>query len=318
MAKIRSVHPEICWDDRLAEVSASAERTFVRLWVHLDDEGRHLDEPRVIKGAIYPIHDDVRVADVVADLDELANAGLLIRYEVDGRRYLTTKPAAWSRMQKPRWRSDSKLPPPPDTSDIRPTPDAGTSDIRPTPSGSESAEPVRHDTTDAYVRHTSDDPPTYVRHPSAQVVDGDGDGDGDPTAAARNSKKLTVEQRRQLIAQAITILTDRHLDITPSRGDPDKHRQAVHRGKLRDHASRGHELLTADPTLTAHQLAEQLEPTGQPATLDDLVPGRTPPPPGPNFDRDAHANCPHCDQHGDRFDDNGNWLGRCEGTPAER
>jgi hypothetical protein len=97
-------------------VSASAERTFVRLWTHLDDDGRGVDNAKLWKGKLYPLHDDVTAALVEADLAALAALGLLIRYEADGRRYLSAKAEAWSKWQRPQHPTKSKLPPPPDPS----------------------------------------------------------------------------------------------------------------------------------------------------------------------------------------------------------
>lgn len=116
MPRIRSVHPDICEDDVLASVSAYAERTFVRLWTVLDDEGRTKDNPRLLAAQLYPLHDRV---DVDRDLAELAAAGLVLRYEVDGKRYLCAKPEAWARYQKPRRKVASKLPPPPSPDNVR-------------------------------------------------------------------------------------------------------------------------------------------------------------------------------------------------------
>jgi hypothetical protein len=115
MPRIRSVHPAIVEDDVLASVSAYAERTFVRLWTVLDDEGRAKDNPRLLAAQLYPLHDRV---DVERDLAELAAAGLLQRYEVDGRRYLCAKPEAWARYQKPRRKVASNLPPSPSPDNV--------------------------------------------------------------------------------------------------------------------------------------------------------------------------------------------------------
>lgn len=112
MARIRSVSPDICTDDVLCDVSAEAERTFVRLWTHLDDEGRCVDNPRLIKAALYPLHDDMSADRVDEDLAELAHVGLLIRYTVGGKPYLSAKPEAWADRQRPRHKTESKLPGP--------------------------------------------------------------------------------------------------------------------------------------------------------------------------------------------------------------
>lgn len=132
MPRIRSVHPEICDDVALSAISANAERTYVRLWTHLDDEGRAEDRPKLLAARLYPEHDDMGPAEVERDLAELETAGLLIRYEAEGKRILTAKPSAWKKFQKPRHPTASKLPPMPETSaqptdgDGKPTEDVGS------------------------------------------------------------------------------------------------------------------------------------------------------------------------------------------------
>lgn len=136
MARIRSVHPDICRDDVLAECSASAERTFVRLWCHLDDDGRTLDNPKLIAADLYPLHDEMDADAVDRDLDELAALGLLIRYVVKGRRYLSAKPEAWRSFQKPRHPTPSKLPSPEEADGTTPAGSGNpTADRRNAPAG---------------------------------------------------------------------------------------------------------------------------------------------------------------------------------------
>lgn len=112
MPRIRSVHPSICEDETLSEVSAYAERTFVRLWTHLDDEGRATDSPRLWKARLYPLHDSVTSERVEKDLSELEEKGLLQRYEVEGKRFLRAKPEAWKRWQRPQRPTPSQIPVP--------------------------------------------------------------------------------------------------------------------------------------------------------------------------------------------------------------
>lgn len=112
MARIRSVHPEICDSDELAQISAEAERTYVRLWTHLDDEGRITDRPKVLAARLYPVHDHVGPTEVDRDLAELATAGLIVRYRVDGAAYLAVR-GSWDRWQQPRDPKPSAIPPPP-------------------------------------------------------------------------------------------------------------------------------------------------------------------------------------------------------------
>lgn len=125
MARIRSVHPDICTDEVLARLSGDVERCYVRLWTHLDDEGRAVDNPLLIKAALFPLVETISTSDVDGWLARLADAGLVRRYEVDGRRYLTAKPDAWARWQKPRRKVDSKLPEPPCADNVGTPPDNG-------------------------------------------------------------------------------------------------------------------------------------------------------------------------------------------------
>ena len=125
MPRIRSVHPDICTDEVVAQIGAEAERMWVRLWTHLDDEGRCVDNPRLIRAALFPLLDDVFAEDVDVWLDLLADAELIRRYKVDGRRYLTAKPIAWARWQKPRRKVESRLPPPPKRDNVRTPRDIG-------------------------------------------------------------------------------------------------------------------------------------------------------------------------------------------------
>lgn len=98
----------------MASVSAEGERTFVRLWTHCDDQGRCLNNPKLIRAALYPLHDSMTAGTLEGDLDELEDAGLILRYEVDGRSYLSIR--SWDEYQHPQRPRASKYPPPPEAS----------------------------------------------------------------------------------------------------------------------------------------------------------------------------------------------------------
>ncbi len=112
MARIRSVHPNICESVSMTRVSARAERTFVRLWTYCDDEGRAKADRKLLKAALYPLHDDMTADEVQADIDELAAEGLIVLYrDVRGVDLLTVP--SWSLYQKPQRPTPSKLQQPP-------------------------------------------------------------------------------------------------------------------------------------------------------------------------------------------------------------
>lgn len=174
MARIRSVHPDVCLDETLADASPRAERTFMRLWTHLDDEGRCIDNPKLIKAALYPLHDDMAAVDVDDDLTELASLGLIRRYQVAGRAVLCAKPEAWARYQKPRHPSPSKLPAPPDPDSEPPTDDGCPTAQR------------RNGSAD------SGHPPAERRQAPALVGDGVGDGEGGGGNPPSSSRALAL------------------------------------------------------------------------------------------------------------------------------
>lgn len=112
MARIRSVKPEICESEVMALLPAEVERTFVRLWTHCDDEGRARDHPKLLKAALFPLHDDVTEDDIDRHLEALEAKGLVRRYEVDGKWYLAV--TNWAEHQKPQKPRPSTLPPVPE------------------------------------------------------------------------------------------------------------------------------------------------------------------------------------------------------------
>jgi hypothetical protein len=94
----------------MAGLSAELERTFVRLWTHCDDAGRAIDNPRLIKAALFPLHDDVTTDGIDGHLAALVAAGLIVRYQEGDRRYLAV--CSWGEFQKPQRPTPSKFPEP--------------------------------------------------------------------------------------------------------------------------------------------------------------------------------------------------------------
>ncbi len=69
-------------------LSANAERLFTRLIMRADDFGRFHCEPRLVKANCFPLAEDITSADVGPWLSELADRGLIVVYEVEGRKFL--------------------------------------------------------------------------------------------------------------------------------------------------------------------------------------------------------------------------------------
>ena len=116
MARIRTVKPEFFTSVSVAELTRDARLAWIGLWTHVDDAGRCADEPRLIKAALFPLDDDMPAERVEQLLVELGATGRIVRYEVDGRRYLQVVGfREHQRIDKPK---PTKLPPPPLPDDV--------------------------------------------------------------------------------------------------------------------------------------------------------------------------------------------------------
>ena len=80
MPRIRTIKPDLFLHEELAELNPIARLAFIGLFCCVDREGRAADRPKRLKAQILP-YDDLDFSQV---LDELAAAGFIDRYEVDG------------------------------------------------------------------------------------------------------------------------------------------------------------------------------------------------------------------------------------------
>jgi hypothetical protein len=87
------------------------------MWTHVDDDGRAIDDARLVKAALFPLDDDVTVADIAAMLNELESCGRIIRYIGDGKPIFAV--VGWREHQVINRYRPSTLPPPPDDSVTR-------------------------------------------------------------------------------------------------------------------------------------------------------------------------------------------------------
>lgn len=76
--RIRTIKPTFWTNDELAELHPLTRLLFIGLWCLADVRGRLEDRPKRIKAAVLPYDDH----DVDAALDELTQAGFVIRYAV--------------------------------------------------------------------------------------------------------------------------------------------------------------------------------------------------------------------------------------------
>lgn len=84
MARSRNIKPSFFLNEDLGELSPEARLLFAGLWCLADREGRLEDRPKRIKIEVLP-YDDCDVDDL---LQALYEKGMILRYEVDGHRYV--------------------------------------------------------------------------------------------------------------------------------------------------------------------------------------------------------------------------------------
>lgn len=109
MTRSRNIKPGFFKNEDLAECSIWTRYIFPGLWMMADREGRLEDRPKRIQGELLP-YDGQPVEPMLA---ELHAHGFIVRYEVDGVRYIQI--VNFSKHQAPHHReADSDIPPPPD------------------------------------------------------------------------------------------------------------------------------------------------------------------------------------------------------------
>lgn len=111
MPRIRTIKPEFFTSQTIDALTLAEQRTFIGLWTYVDDFGKGVDDARLIKAAIWPLREKHTARKVEADMSALESAGLIQRYEFDGRRYFQV--LGWAEHQRVNRPSSSRIPPPP-------------------------------------------------------------------------------------------------------------------------------------------------------------------------------------------------------------
>jgi hypothetical protein len=107
--RARNIKPDFFTDEDLVECDITARLLYIGLWGVADRMGRLEDRPRRLKMQVFP-GDNV---DCTPLLDQLADNGLIVRYEVEGMRYIWI-PRFLSHQSPHPNESASKLPRHPD------------------------------------------------------------------------------------------------------------------------------------------------------------------------------------------------------------
>lgn len=132
MPRIRSIKPEFCTSEQLAECSHSARLLFVECWMFCDDRGVHPLSHRRLKMECFP-GDDVLESDVGGWFRELEAVGLVQVFEHAERLFFSVTGWHHQRIDKPSYKY-------PDPENSHSTPRAvdewSTSDLRPFVDGS--------------------------------------------------------------------------------------------------------------------------------------------------------------------------------------
>ena len=81
MSRIRSVHPGLWTDEQFVSLSAFARLLVIGLWNECDDGGTFEWKPITLKMRLLPA-DNVDVASLLAEIED---AGIAIRYEIEGK-----------------------------------------------------------------------------------------------------------------------------------------------------------------------------------------------------------------------------------------
>lgn len=110
MARSRNIKPGFYLNEELAQCSMLARYIFPGLWMMADRAGRLEDRPLRIKAAVLPYDN----GDVNKMLDELQDAGLILRYSVDGQKYIQV--LNFEKHQSPHYKEpESTIPEPNDS-----------------------------------------------------------------------------------------------------------------------------------------------------------------------------------------------------------
>ncbi|WP_371796008.1 hypothetical protein [Streptomyces sp. NBC_01718] len=131
MARIRTIKPEFFTSLTIADLTPEQRLTFIGLWTHCDDEGRAVDDARLIKAAVWPL-DDRTAADVEGDLAALTESSLITRYVLNRKPFLAVN----------GWREHQRINRP--TPSRHPAPEQGETAPTPPPTSGDDDSPTTH------------------------------------------------------------------------------------------------------------------------------------------------------------------------------
>ncbi|MCD7812008.1 MAG: hypothetical protein LUG91_09225 [Ruminococcus sp.] len=111
MARTRNIKPAFFDNDTLGSLDPLIRLLFIGLWCIADRDGRLEDRPRRIKKTLLG-YDDATAEETSDMLQQLADNGFIIRYEVEGEKYIQV--VNFCKHQNPNMKEKaSEIPPPP-------------------------------------------------------------------------------------------------------------------------------------------------------------------------------------------------------------
>ena len=103
MARIRSIKPEFWTSEQVVECSPTARLLFIGLWNFCDDGGNHPASAKSLKMQVLP-GDNFTIAEIEVMVSELLAHGLMVEYEVEGKRYWHVTGWKHQKIEKPSYK----------------------------------------------------------------------------------------------------------------------------------------------------------------------------------------------------------------------
>jgi hypothetical protein len=118
MAQKRMLYSNIWESGQIAKLSKPARLLYIGTITIADDDGRFKANPSLLRSKVFPLDEDVTVADVSTWLKEIIDVGLITTYEVAGEIFAFHP--NWTKYQTLRAdrKKDSLIPLPPDDNQV--------------------------------------------------------------------------------------------------------------------------------------------------------------------------------------------------------
>lgn len=111
MPRIRTIKPEFFPSLSEQGVPLGARVLFAGMLTEADDDGRMIDSPKMLAGAVFPYDDDITARRVDGWLGVLEQRESIVRYEANGKKCIAL--TNWHKHQRISHASPSRLPGPP-------------------------------------------------------------------------------------------------------------------------------------------------------------------------------------------------------------